>query len=500
MWMRSTPVSPQTRDPIIGGLHPRFFMSITLSKRLAAIARLVPDGARVIDVGTDHARLPVWLAQQGRAAHIFASDIRTGPLEGAAALVDETRTADRVTLRLTDGLSGFTSTDADTVVIAGMGGEAMVEILSASTWVKTGILLILSPQTKQDILRSWLTDEGFGILSESLVEDMGRIYPILTARAGETAVLSAAELHTGRFSLIASDPLFPKWLGQLVRRASAAAPYSDSARYLLNEFKYMKERLETMPTVGEILGFLEQLAPVKAKLDFDNVGLLVGRSNRRVRRVLAALDITDDVIEEAIKARAELIVSHHPLFFELKSVTDGTWTGERALTLAEHKIAAICMHTNLDAARGGVNDALLAALGLSCVGELDDATMIGRIGELPDVMRMDAFLPYVKAALHTNGLRYHDAGIPVRRVAVCGGSGGGEVALAYAAGCDTYVTADIKYDHFLEAKHLGMNLIDADHFCTENVMIPVLRDRLTEAFDGLEVVISGVHGQTAQFY
>ena len=254
-----------------------------------------------------------------------------------------------------------------------------------------------------------------------------------------------------------------------------------------------------MARVRDIYDLLASKAPVEKKLDFDNVGLLVGRYGREVRRVLAALDITDEVIQEAAGLGADLIVSHHPLFFELRSVTDGTWTGERALTLAENRIAAICMHTNLDAARGGVNDALLSAVGCTYAGELDPETMIGRVGVRSETPLAD-FLAEIKASLGCAGLRYHDAGHPVHKVAVCGGSGGGEVALAHAAGCDTYVTADIKYDPFLEAKHLGMNLIDADHFCTENVVVPVLQDWITEAFPEVEVVTSSVHGQTARFF
>ena len=255
-----------------------------------------------------------------------------------------------------------------------------------------------------------------------------------------------------------------------------------------------------MTKVSDILHLLSEKAPVEQKLSFDNVGLLVGRASSPVHTVMTALDITDDVILEAIDANADLIVSHHPLFFELKAVSDASWTGERALTLAEHRIAAICMHTNLDAARGGVNDALLAALGASYTGELDDESMIGRVGELPAPMPLNDFLSVVKTVLQGNGLRYHDSGKPVHRLAVCGGSGGGEIALAHAAGCDTYVTADIKYDQFLEAKHLGLNLIDADHFCTENVVVPVLRDWILRAFPDIEVLISQTHGQTAQFF
>lgn len=255
-----------------------------------------------------------------------------------------------------------------------------------------------------------------------------------------------------------------------------------------------------MPLVKDVFDFLAGRAPVDMALGFDNVGLLVGRRDREVTRILAALDITDEVIQEAISLNADLIVSHHPLFFELKGVTDKEWTQERALTLAENRIAAICMHTNLDAAEGGVNDALMNALGVTVTGVLDEESAIGRVGTLPAEMTMAEFLPHVKSALKVNGLRYHDAGKPVYRVAVCGGSGGSDIPLAAAHGCDTYVTADIKYDQFLEAKHLGLNLIDADHFCTENVVVPVLEGWLKERFPEVEVLVSRVHGQTAQFY
>ena len=254
-----------------------------------------------------------------------------------------------------------------------------------------------------------------------------------------------------------------------------------------------------MPNVGDILAFLDKKAPMARKMDFDNVGLLVGRSDRPVSRVLVSLDITAPVIEEAASIGAQLVVSHHPLFFELKAVSDASTEGGLALSLAEKGIAAICMHTNLDAAEGGVNDALMAALGGAVTGVLEPDTGIGRVGELPRAMAFSDFLPLVKRALRSNGLRYHDAGRPVRRLAVCGGSGGGEIGLAAAAGCDTYVTADIKYHQFLEAAQRGVNLIDADHFCTENVVVPVLRHWLTAAFPALDAPVSRTHRQTAQF-
>ena len=254
-----------------------------------------------------------------------------------------------------------------------------------------------------------------------------------------------------------------------------------------------------MMTVGDVFAFLNEKAPVAGKMEFDNVGLLVGHSAKPVTRILTALDITEDVIEEAAGIGAELIVSHHPLFFELKTVTDSTLEGHLALFLAEKGVAAICMHTNLDAAQGGVNDALMAALGGRVEAVLEPDTGIGRIGELPQAVPFSEFLPFVKKQLASNGLRYHDAGRPVKNLAVCGGSGGGDIGLAAAAGCDTYVTADVKYHQFLEAKHLGLNLIDADHFCTENVVVPVLHKWLTGAFPEIDARVSAVHKQTVQF-
>ena len=255
-----------------------------------------------------------------------------------------------------------------------------------------------------------------------------------------------------------------------------------------------------MPTVHDVFAFLNEKAPVASRMSFDNVGLLVGRQDRTVSRIVTALDVTEPVIAEAADLGAELIVSHHPIFFELRSVTDGDYDGSRVLALAERGIAAICMHTNLDAAAGGVNDALMAALGGVTEGVLEPDTGIGRIGHLPEEVPFDRFLPFVKRALNANGLRYHDGGRPVKHLAVCGGSGGGDVGLAAAAGCDTLVTADVKYHQFLEAAHLGLNLIDGDHFCTENVVVPVLADWLRGAFPSVDVRVSQVHRQTAQFY
>jgi len=263
-----------------------------------------------------------------------------------------------------------------------------------------------------------------------------------------------------------------------------------------------------MVQVKDIFAHLDEIAPVAMRMDFDNVGLLVGRGDAEVRRVLVALDITDVVIEEATALEAGLIVSHHPIILEpLCQVTDADLTGRKVLKLARHDIAAICMHTNLDAVMGGVNDALAGRLGLqhSSIlweqGELDGVPYgLGRVGTLPQPMDIAAFLPEVKVAVDSVGLRYHDAGRSVHRVAVVGGSGGDLISLAISAGCDTFVVGEAKYHAFVEARELGINLIEADHYCTENVISVPIQESICAAFPEVEVTVSTWHEQVAQFF
>lgn len=253
-----------------------------------------------------------------------------------------------------------------------------------------------------------------------------------------------------------------------------------------------------MVKVHEIYAALAGLAPVELKLGFDNVGLLVGSWEDEVERVLCALDITEEVIEEGKSLGSDLIVSHHPLFFERKDVTDSDAAGSRVLRLARAGMSAICMHTNLDIAPGGVNDALAEALGIADAVPFG-AEQCGRIGWVPE-QDLSGFMAHVRGALDAGGLRYVDAGRPVCRVAVLGGAGGGEMTEALEAGADTYVTADVKHHQFIDARELGINLIDAGHFSTENVVIPRLVELLAGSFPELDVRISRLHAQPERFF
>ena len=256
-----------------------------------------------------------------------------------------------------------------------------------------------------------------------------------------------------------------------------------------------------MTIVKDVLNYLDGRVPFSAKLDFDNVGLLAGEPDRELRRILCALDVTDAVIEEAASIGSELIIAHHPLIFHaLKSVRTDDIVGRKIYALARGQISAICLHTNLDAAAGGVNDALMAALGCEDVRTLGGEGAIPRFGRLPQPTELQAFLARTKQALAANGLRYVDGGKPCRVIGCCGGSGGDFLEEALEAGCDTFVTADVKHDRFLAAAELGVNLIDAGHYSTENVVVPRLRQMLLEGFPALDVRVSQTQKQPEQFY
>lgn len=264
-----------------------------------------------------------------------------------------------------------------------------------------------------------------------------------------------------------------------------------------------------MTTVEDVLQFINTIAPPAMAESWDNVGLLCGRKSRRVKKILVALDPFETVIREAVEEQADLILTHHPLIFGegLTAVNEDTQTGRNLLTLMEHGIAAINAHTNLDMAPGGVNDCLAKALGLQDIQVIAPAGQdeLGRdFGLLrqgtTEAQPLEAFLSRVKTALGCEGLRYVNGGKPVHRVAVGGGACAGELAEALDAGCDTFVTADVKYNQFRTAFELGVNLIDAGHFHTENPTMPLLAEKLQAAFPDVVVKYSGKHTDCMKFF
>ncbi len=195
----------------------------SLSPRLRAAADLVPPGSRLVDVGTDHGRLPVWLIQHGVIRSAVASDLRPGPLGRAKELAKRWGLSEQISFRLCDGLSAVDPDEAETVVIAGMGGETIAGILHAARWASEGDhLYILQAMSGMDGLRRYLSVGGFTILQEVLVEEGETLYVILLAKPGEMKPLTEGEIWVGRQTKNMNNPLRGRYLDQELQKLRRA--------------------------------------------------------------------------------------------------------------------------------------------------------------------------------------------------------------------------------------------------------------------------------------
>lgn len=198
-------------------------VKLELSPRLGAIAGLVPDGCGCLaDIGTDHGYVPVSLLLEGRIRRAVAADIGTLPLDHARRTAEQYGVTEKLDFRLGDGLSVLEPGEAEVIVIAGMGGDAIAEVLTAAPWSRAGPLLLLQPMSKAETLRPFLPENGYAVLSERLVQDKGVLYPILTVQGGEMPPVSDAQAWGG--IRLEGDPLRGLYIAdRLLRLRKAAA-------------------------------------------------------------------------------------------------------------------------------------------------------------------------------------------------------------------------------------------------------------------------------------
>lgn len=234
-------------------------------------------------------------------------------------------------------------------------------------------------------------------------------------------------------------------------------------------------------TVQEILRELTAFAPPELACSWDNVGLLVD-AGRPVDKVLTALDITPDVVQEAAAAGCQLIVSHHPVIFNpMKHIT----ADDVPALLLQNGISGICMHTNLDATAGGVNDTLADLLGISREDRRNFAENCGRVGSVPATTVAD-LARFCAEHLHI-AVKYVDSGKPVTRLAEVSGGGGSYLQEAIDEGADCLVTGEAAHHIALLARQKGIGLVVAGHWGTEQGIADVLAARLQQAFPALTV-------------
>lgn len=188
-------------------------MRIELSKRLQAVADMVTPGMRLADVGTDHGYIPIYLTQQGVVPSAIAMDINKGPLAKAKEHIEGYGLGKKIETRLSDGLANVTSEEVDSMIAAGMGGGLIIRILSKEKETANGLKeLILQPQSEIGKVRAYLCEQGYRIVSENMVWEDGKYYPMMKAVKGEVENYSPEELEFGKRLLEEKNPVLKQFL------------------------------------------------------------------------------------------------------------------------------------------------------------------------------------------------------------------------------------------------------------------------------------------------
>jgi dinuclear metal center YbgI/SA1388 family protein len=250
-------------------------------------------------------------------------------------------------------------------------------------------------------------------------------------------------------------------------------------------------------TLSDIIPILEAIAPPSLAEEWDNVGLQIGRAQWPINHIQVALDPTPGTVDTAIRADADLLVTHHPLLFKpLRHIDLNTPLGGIIDRAIRHRLAVYSAHTNLDRVADGLNDILAHRIGITHIQPLDSPTErgggiqspseaenqgLGRIGRLPQTLTLEKLALELKKRLALDHVRIAgDPALPVQRVAICTGSGSGFLEQFLQSGAEVYITGDLRYHDAREAEAARVGLIDVGHFSSEHLMVKAVVDRLQE--------------------
>lgn len=467
-----------------------------LDNRLKMCADMISGKGIVCDVGTDHALLAAHLITTGKCEKVIASDINEGPLESARKTVEKYGISEKVELVLSDGLKNVNGEGVSDIVIAGMGGETIVKILSERQFDLNGIRLILQPMTKAEILRKWLADYGYKIVSENGVSEGEKLYTVITASA-MPGCESLTEFEALRGFYSDDDEV-----GKIIRQKEAerllkvskslkkAGKVNDAVHYAAMASRMVDGSKSVR--ISDVYSFLDEKYPLSLQESWDNSGYIVESDSEKCSKILLTLDITNDSVDEAIYKKADLAISHHPVIFNpLKKIQVDT----PVYKLVRSGIGAICMHTNLDIAEGGTNTVIVRKiaekLDISANIEPLDESGLGCIIELDNVVDCDCLAAILKEIFNIDRIKMSMYGeFILSKIAICSGSGGSLWKLAKAKGCDALITGDVKHDVWIDANNSKFTVIDCGHFHTENIVLWELRRALEEKFPMLDIEIA----------
>lgn len=246
--------------------------------------------------------------------------------------------------------------------------------------------------------------------------------------------------------------------------------------------------------VRDVYNYINEVAPFSTQDAFDNSGLLTGSMDREVSKIAVCLDITNDIVDECAKSDVDLIVSHHPVIFnKLGKIEENT----PVCGLVRNNIAAICVHTPIDMAKGGICDIMYELMGF---GNPDGAEVLhvihpdknlgyGRIADLEFGISAQYLAETAKEAFNCTTVRFVDGGRTINKVAVCSGAGNDEIYTAIDKGVDALITGDVKWHGFVDAKIAGLTVVDAGHYHTETIICGHILNLLNEKFPDAEIFI-----------
>ena len=265
--------------------------------------------------------------------------------------------------------------------------------------------------------------------------------------------------------------------------------------------------------MGELAVELEKLAPLSYACSWDNPGLITGRRDKEIRRIAIALDATEPVIEGAVKAGADLLLTHHPMIFKAVSkINDDNSLGRRLMELIRADMCCYAMHTNFDSAPGCMADIVARMMGIEKEGPLEpvegfegESFGIGFVGELKEPLYPNVLADRIKESFNLPFVLYYagdgtdvpdpERRLPysrkIKRVAVCPGSGRGMAEAALKKGAEAFITGDMGHHDGLDAVSEGMALIDAGHYGLERVFVPFMAEYIRKNGLGEVALIKG---------
>lgn len=253
----------------------------------------------------------------------------------------------------------------------------------------------------------------------------------------------------------------------------------------------------------DVMYEIEKEYPLNYALSWDNVGLLVGRDDKEVKRIYIALDATDEVIDEAVRTGADMLIAHHPMIFSpIKRIHNLDFVGERILKLIQNDISYYAMHTNYDvlgmADLSGdkmnmKNAEILEVTAEGDIGKEDEPEGIGRVSDLETPMTLRECCEDVKSAFHLGAVKvFGNLEEKVKRIAICPGSGKSVIQAALDKNADVLITGDIGHHEGIDAVAQGLAIIDGGHYGIEHIFIEDMRQYLEKHLSEVEIVAAPI--------